>query len=317
MDYIKLTQDIKDSFLKGLEEKNIKDIIEGAKAASDSGTFEVIITTENVDRMGEVIKSDGWELDNYMKNPVVLWAHKHSDPIGIATSVERVNGQLIAKGKFAPKSASPLAQQIRELYDLGIIRATSVGFIEKEREGNLITKAELLEFSFVSVPANPMCLSTLAKSTLNINEMITKGFLTVKEEGADDKPADVVEDKDKPADVVAPVVDAPVEDKPADPVVAPADDAGKLDEDAVTGEEKSVVTKEVIAAVSGLKDAVLALESLLSVDKGLERKDTPAEIANETEEQKAFRLFNEGRKFMQLAATALGESLAEARKAIE
>ncbi len=65
----------------------------------------------------------------------------------MATSIERRDGKLIAKGKFAPHQ---FAQDIRKSYDAGIIRATSVGFIEKEREGNFITKAELIEFSFVS-----------------------------------------------------------------------------------------------------------------------------------------------------------------------
>lgn len=317
MDYIKLSQEIKASLLACIEDQAFKDLIANTKAADESGTFEVVITTENVDRMGEVIKSDGWELDNYMKNPVVLWAHDHKSPIGVATSIERINNTLVAKGKFAPASASAKAQEIRQLYDLGVIKATSVGFIEKEREGNLITKAELLEFSFVSVPANPMCLSTLAKSSLNINEMITKGFLSVKEEDVDEK------EEEKPAEVEEDTTENPVEDvvvdeedKPEDGENAPADD-GALDEDAVSEQEKSVTTKEIADAVATLKDAVLALESLLSTDKGLERKEAPADVVDETAEQKAFRLFGEARSFMQFAATALGESLAEARKAVK
>ena len=93
------------------------------------GVFEVIITTEDTDRMGEVIQLDGWDLKNYMKNPVVLWGHDHYKmPIGICTSIERTATGLLARGKFAPGEEG---QEVRQLYDLGIVRATSVGFIEK------------------------------------------------------------------------------------------------------------------------------------------------------------------------------------------
>ena len=67
-----------------------------------TGTFEVVITTENVDRYQEVIKLDGWELEHYKNNPVVLWGHDHKQlPIGFATDIEVKDGKMIAKGKFA------------------------------------------------------------------------------------------------------------------------------------------------------------------------------------------------------------------------
>src|ERR1700710_967950 len=68
-----------------------------------------------------------------------------------------------AKGVFFPAEINPFAQQVRAVYDFGIKSGypvgctTSVGFIPKEfDESNqrVITHAELLEFSFVPVPAN-------------------------------------------------------------------------------------------------------------------------------------------------------------------
>jgi hypothetical protein len=56
----------------------------------DTGTFEVIATTEDTDRHGEVIKIDGWMLDNYMKNPIILFGHNYSDQeavVGKATDI--------------------------------------------------------------------------------------------------------------------------------------------------------------------------------------------------------------------------------------
>jgi hypothetical protein len=93
----------------------------------------------------------------------------------------------VAKGRFAPEDANPFAQQVRKLYDAKIIKTTSVGFIAREMEGNVITKAELLEFSFVPVPANPMALSLAKQFQFNESELMTKGLFIKAEEKADEK----------------------------------------------------------------------------------------------------------------------------------
>lgn len=153
------------------------------KEAKGEGTFEVIATTEGIDRDGESILVKGWVLDNFMKNPVLLWGHDYySLPIGAVTSVTQEGDSLIAKGVFAN---NPRAQEIRQLYDDGILKAVSVGFIPLERQANVITKAELLELSFVPVPCNPSALSTakaaqLEKLVTTIKSAPTKQELDVK-----------------------------------------------------------------------------------------------------------------------------------------
>lgn len=314
MDYKKLSEEIKQKFSKHLESPEIVDFIKSMKSTNeDSGTFEVVITTENIDRYDEIIKADGWELDNYMKNPVVLWGHDHyAMPIGLCTSIEKVDSKLVAKGKFAP---TEMGQSIRRLYDLGIVRATSVGFIEKERTGNVITKAELLEFSFVSVPANPMCLSTMQKSGVSINEMITKGIVFFKEVSEE-------ETKDDPESIEVKEEEEVVEDKePTTEEIEKTEEAEDTEEtvdDEIIEEAKGMTKKEVIEKIKELKTIVLALEGL--VEEAPEREETTEDdedaIVDETPEEKSFRLFNESRRFMQLASTALSESLAETRRVI-
>lgn len=166
----KLTAEIRAKLLEHLKTKELKEFMSAAKAAEDTGNFEVVISTADLDRQGEAIDQNGWELDFYKTNPIVLWAHDYySLPIGITDEIKVENGQLIARGRFAPESANPFAQQVRRLYDLKIVRATSVGFIVKEAEGNRITKAELLEFSFVPVPANPFALSLSKAQALGLD----------------------------------------------------------------------------------------------------------------------------------------------------
>lgn len=262
---------------------DVKDAVEATHKAADKdvGTFEQIITTENLDRYQDVIKIDAWDDEHYLKNPVVLWGHDHKQlPIGITTGLRTENGQKIATGKFAPHAK---AQEIRQLYDMGILRAASVGFIEKEREGNLITKAELIEWSIVSVPANPYCLATLVKSGVSVNEMVTKGLVFV-----DNESKAIVEEsvKEKTEEVVeTPVVETP--------------------------EEKHFDTIEIVGELAALEDAFVALEALV---KGQTQERDEASQTEESEE-KAYREFSEKRRIVQLAATYIGDVLAEARQA--
>lgn len=138
------------------------------KAKDDNGTFDVIISTEDLDRAGEIVRQNGWEMTNYKNNPIVLWGHDYySLPIGVCTETYKTEVHGVpatgAKGVFYPSEINPLAQQVRRMYEFGIKSGmgvgctTSVGFIPKEfDESNqrIITRAELLEFSFVPVPAN-------------------------------------------------------------------------------------------------------------------------------------------------------------------
>lgn len=140
-----------------------------------TGKFSFIASTAAVDRQGEVIDPKGWDVTAYMKNPVILWAHNyHELPVGKAVSVTGDEKELRVEGEFADDEMNPKAGQVRRLYEKGFLSAVSVGFIPKERNGNIITKAELLEISVVPVPANPEALSLM--KTLGFDEAIIKSF---------------------------------------------------------------------------------------------------------------------------------------------
>jgi HK97 family phage prohead protease len=184
-----LSEETKKQLLESIASKDYADFLINIKSdkAEDSGSFNVVISTSDVDRQGDSVKQDGWDLSFYKMNPIVLWAHDYAMlPIGMATSIEIKDGKLIAEGKFAPAEANPFAQQVRKLYDLGMINTTSVGFIPKEYDGQksskLIAKAELLEFSFVPVPANPYALRLNQIKELGIDtEMLKVKGVEIKE----------------------------------------------------------------------------------------------------------------------------------------
>lgn len=137
-------------------------------------TLRFIGSDETPDRDGDVISVNGWDLKNYVKNPVFLWAHDYSiPPIGRALNVYKDKGKLMFDIQFPEKGVYPFADLVYNLYKGGFMNATSVGFVGKEaearddkevedvpewRRGVKFTKQELLELSAVPVPSNPSAI---------------------------------------------------------------------------------------------------------------------------------------------------------------
>lgn len=152
-------------------ERRIKQFIGDLKGIDVEGrTLTAMVSTDSVDRDGDVLVPAGWELENYRKNPVVLWAHDYGRlPIAKTLAIEPWEHGLMAMVQFAEHA---FAQDVFQLYVGGFLRAFSVGFMPKEwaprpgegLRGYLITKAELLEFSAVPVPANQDALVLAAKA---------------------------------------------------------------------------------------------------------------------------------------------------------
>lgn len=135
----------------------------------ESRTLEFIGSNEFIDRDGEVISADGWDMKNYKKNPVILFAHDRRSPaVAKATKVWVDGENLKFRVQFPEEGAYPFADTLFKLYKGGFMNATSVGFIPKEWvDGDGVKtprrkflKQELLELSLVPVPANPTALLT-------------------------------------------------------------------------------------------------------------------------------------------------------------
>lgn len=144
-------------------------------AKDEDGMVEGIVgSTAVIDRLGESIEQDGWELTNYKKNPIVLWGHnvrEERPPIGKAIKVW-LDGvrkkKLMFNIKFDLEDtfAAEIYRKVRD----GFLSTVSVGFLPIEYEAmnkedtgffapQRYLKQELLELSFVPVPANPEALT--------------------------------------------------------------------------------------------------------------------------------------------------------------
>ena len=142
------------------------------------GEITGIASTQAQDRDGEVILQSGWDLNNYMQNPVLMLMHNYQEfPVGKVTEIGVKDGKLQFTAIFS--NATEKAKEAYALVKEGVLSAFSVGFIPRNYDGNTITEAELLEISLVPVPANPQAV-VLAKQFQEKNEIaryIVKNFL--------------------------------------------------------------------------------------------------------------------------------------------
>jgi HK97 family phage prohead protease len=139
---------------------------EDDKPSSIAWTF----STFDLDRFAERIDPAGWDYAQYLKNPVVEWAHRYDIPaIGKAEGLHADERGLHGVVVFNDKDYDPFGWAIGERVKYGVIRAGSVGFRileieipskEDSKDGTslIFRKQELLEFSICNVPANPFAL---------------------------------------------------------------------------------------------------------------------------------------------------------------
>lgn len=140
------------------------------------------ISTASVDRMGDTIAVEGWKLDNYRKNPVVLWGHDASSlPLGKSTKIWTEGGKLKSDVEFTPKGELRFNDSVLSLLKGGFLNATSVGFqplkyaFSKDparQFGIDFVEQELMEFSVVSIPANPEALIEGRSAGIDIEPVI-------------------------------------------------------------------------------------------------------------------------------------------------
>ena len=148
-------------YIKNLQCEILRD------AVKDGPVVSFIASTENADRYGDVINQRGWDLSKYRKNPVILLNH-NANALPIARGeVDVVDGKLMVDVEF--DMDDPQAAEVARKTKAGFLNAVSVGFnpidatprsmLEKShpahgQSGQYFDRAELLEISIVTIPAN-------------------------------------------------------------------------------------------------------------------------------------------------------------------
>ncbi len=138
-------------------------------------TAEFVASTDVVDAHDEIVDQSTWRLDDYLKNPVVLFAHQSRElPIGQSVDVGVRGGQLECRVQFATEDMNPLAEQVWKMVQAKFLRAVSVGFIPRTYRWEMRDGVEvwvwadcvLKEISVTPVPANPEALAKMKSMAL-------------------------------------------------------------------------------------------------------------------------------------------------------
>jgi HK97 family phage prohead protease len=159
-----------------------KEFIAEVKAeADDSRVLTFTISTASVDRQGDSVAIDGWELGAYRKNPVVLWAHDYTSlPLARSLTEWKEGGALKSRVEFTPAGMARFNDTVFDMYKGGFLSAVSVGFLptkwawaedEGRKYGIDFLAQELLEFSCVPVPANAEALIEARSAGLDMEPL--------------------------------------------------------------------------------------------------------------------------------------------------
>ncbi len=161
-----------------------------------------IISDENtLNSYGFRVMTEGIDISQYEKNPIVLWMHKRPSqwenkndkdneilPIGLASNLRKENGQLLADIEFDQKDA--FAQKIEQKVEGGFLRMCSPGldpmatsdedqFLLPGQIYSTLTKSELEEISIADIGSNPNALKLALYSP-------DKGLITLSKDNVSD-----------------------------------------------------------------------------------------------------------------------------------
>lgn len=155
---------------------------DGAK--SPAGPWKFIASTAKVDSYNDIVEQ-GWRLDRYMRNPVILLQHSSwSLPIGKATEVKvdaLADGAPGLVVTFMLDTEDEEAMKVGRKLAGGFLNAVSVGFRSHKQtpratlpetdprysgRGYVLADNELQELSVVTIPANPDAVAQRAAPDL-------------------------------------------------------------------------------------------------------------------------------------------------------
>lgn len=121
------------------------------------------ISNETLNCLGTWIKTDGIDLSQFRRNPVLLWMHRRGEIIGMIKDIRVENGEVTGEPWFDEvREESKLAKQ---QYEKGTLRMGSPNFEIMERSEDMellkpgqtrptVTKSKLVEYSMVDIGGN-------------------------------------------------------------------------------------------------------------------------------------------------------------------
>lgn len=126
-------------------------------------TKRVRISNESLNSYGTRVLTSGMDVDQYKRNPVLLYMHERGQVIGYVKDL-RVEGDDVS-GELVFDEASELSRRCKKQYEFGSLKMVSVGIdiletsedpkhLVEGQTAPTITKSKLFEVSLVDIGAN-------------------------------------------------------------------------------------------------------------------------------------------------------------------
>lgn len=123
----------------------------------------VRITNESLNCYGTRIMTDGLDIEQYRRNPVLLYMHRRGDVIGYIKDIRKEKGEVTGELEFDKASEDSI--RVSKQFDFGSLKMVSAGIdiIEMSdspellvpgQTGYTITKSKLVEVSVVDIGGN-------------------------------------------------------------------------------------------------------------------------------------------------------------------
>ena len=128
-----------------------------------SKSKRVRITNDSLNSYGTRVLTSGMNVEQYQRNPVLLYMHERGNVIGYVKDLQVENGEVTGELMF--DEASELSTRCKKQYEFGSLKMVSAGLdiLETSEEPELlvqgqtcptITKSKLFEVSLVDIGAN-------------------------------------------------------------------------------------------------------------------------------------------------------------------
>lgn len=123
----------------------------------------VRLTNDRLNSYGTRVLTEGMDIDQYQRNPVLLYMHQRGVVVGQVKDIKKEKGEVT--GVLVFDEATDLSKQLKKQYEEGSMRMVSVGIdilelsedpklLELGQTSPTVTKSKLYEVSCVDIGAN-------------------------------------------------------------------------------------------------------------------------------------------------------------------
>lgn len=163
-------------------------------------TAEFVMSTQTIDRHGDIVDQNSFIFDYFDKNPAFFWQHESDNfPLGswvehrLEEDPENVGSKrLVGKARF-DTDIEPLAARAWAHVERGNLRMVSIGFIphriqyDEARDAFTLYDCELLECSLVGIGSNRGALIKEKEDASDARQLAIETKLKLEKETKDNR----------------------------------------------------------------------------------------------------------------------------------